>query len=283
MKKKMLCALSALMLSLSLLHTSIAQAPKKVYSEVYYHKIKPGHTMAEARAFENEFKKVHQVQADEGSILGWYMLALDMTTNPNKEYSYVTIKNVSDPGYFDNAYPEATMKKGWGTEYQKKMTDLMIQGREVTETSKIEVWEILEGATATPLPSPDKAPIWMVTNIKVKNSQYEEYMALVKKAKPFYQERVVTGGAVVWNFAGLLFPWASEKSYDFSMVNMFPSMKAIIESGPQAEAAFKKTMPGMDYKQFYKDMDNLRETARQEFYYLVEYAVKTAPAQAASK
>ncbi len=276
----MICTLSAFLLGLIIVQVSLAQTPKKVYSEVYYHKIKPGHTMAEARAFENEFKKVHQVQADEGSILGWYMLALDMTTNPNKEYSYVTIKSVSDPGHFDNAYPEAAMKKGWGNDYQKKMTDLMKQGAEVTETGNIEIWEIVDGANATNLPPPDKAPFWMVTNIKVKNNQYDEYMDLVKKAKPFYQERLVTGGAVAWNFVGLLFPWASEKSYDFSMVNVFPNMKAMLESAPQAEAAFKKTMPGMDFRQFTKDLDNLREATRQELYYLMEYAVKTPSAQA---
>ena len=67
----------------------------------------------------------------------------------------------------------------------------------------------------------------------------------------------------------------------FSMVNIFPNMKAILESGPQAETAFKKTMPGMDFKQFTKDLDNLREPTRQELYYLMEYAVKTPSAQAA--
>lgn len=117
MKKNLLvCSLPAFLVGLFLVHASLAQAPKKVYSEVYYHKIKPGHTFAEARAIENEFKKIHQVQADEEFIDGWYMLGLDMSSNPNKEYDYITIKNFSDPGYMDNAYPEAVLKKVIGTD-----------------------------------------------------------------------------------------------------------------------------------------------------------------------
>ena len=132
------------------------QAPRRYFSEVYYFKIKPGHTVAEARPIEKEFKKIHQVQADEGFIDGWYMLALDNTTNPNKEYSYITVKNFSNLNYLDNAYPEATMKKGWGDDYQKKMTNLSKQMGEVYEVAKTEIWESFEGGSAIPLTSPNK-------------------------------------------------------------------------------------------------------------------------------
>ncbi|QJD80628.1 hypothetical protein [Spirosoma rhododendri] len=46
--------LSALVLALSISLNGFGQTPKKLYSTVYYHKIKPGHTFAEARAMEND-------------------------------------------------------------------------------------------------------------------------------------------------------------------------------------------------------------------------------------
>lgn len=281
--KSMFRMLPALLLALCLIQTGFGQAPapKKVYSEVYYHKLKPGHTFAEARAMENEFKKLHQAQANDGFILGWYMLALDMTTNPNKEYSYITIKNISDPGYFDNGYPQKYFTSVMGADYQPKLTALYKRMGEVKEVAKVEIWEHVDGAQTNPMPSPDKAPVWLVTNFKVKNGQYAEYMARVKKASPFNRDLVVTGGAAGWNFAGLALPSAAEKAYDFSSVYQFISMKALLDSDDtKAEAAFKKTMPGVDYKQFYKEMSDLREAARQEIYYLVEYAVKGASEQA---
>jgi hypothetical protein len=280
MKTNSLCSsLLAFALTLLIAIAASAQTPPKVYSEVYYHKLKPGHTLTEALAIENEFKKIHQAQANDGFLLGWYILALDMTTNPSKEYEYITIKNFSDLTYLDNAYPQKYFSSVMGTDYQTKRADLYKRMREVKEVAKIEVWEQIEGAQAKPLLAPYKAPIWVVTDIKVKNGQYTEYVNHVKKAKPFYGERVVTGGAVGWNFAGLLTPWATEKTYDFAMVNQYPSMKVYMESGPKAEAAFKKTMPGVDYTQFYKELNNLREPARQELYYLHDYALK-APAAA---
>ncbi len=276
--------LPALLLGLCLVQSGFGQpspTPPKVYSEVHYHKIKPGHTMVEARAIENEFKKIHQAQTNDGFILGWYMLAVDMTTNPNKEYSYITIKNFTDPGLMDNAYPEKYLTGAMGTDYQTKTADLMKRMNEVKEVAKVEIWEQVDGAQANPTASPGKAPVWLVTNFKVKNGQYTEYMARVKQASPFNRDRVATGGAAGWNFAGLALPSAAEKAYDFSSVYQFSSMKALLDSDDtKAEAAFKKTMPGVDYKQFYKEMSDLREAARQEVYYLLEFAVRKPDIQA---
>ena len=273
-------SISALVLLLTT--ACFAQAPKKTYSEVYYHKIKPGHTFAEARAIENEFKKLHQAQADDGFILGWYMLALDMTSNPNPEYSYVTIKSFSDLGYMDNGYPQKYFTQVMGTDYQTKLNDLYKRMQDVKEVIKAEIWEDMDWAAVSPLPSPDKAPVWMVTNAKVKNGQYEEYIAQLKKAKPYIQERLNMGDGVGWNLAALAFPWGSEKGYHVSSVISLPNRKAMLDDS-HAEAAFKKAMPGVDRKQFNKELNALAEIVRQEEYYLLEYAVKASSVQAAKK
>ncbi|QKZ13500.1 DUF3471 domain-containing protein [Spirosoma sp. KUDC1026] len=262
-------------LTLFVLTAGLAQAPKKVFSVAYFHKLKPGHTLVEARVIENEWKKIHQAQANDGFIRGWYLLGLDMSTNPNKEYSYITISNFTDPGYMDNSTPEKHLIEVMGSDYRPKLTDLLKRTNEVKEVAKVEIWEHIDGTLADPKSSPAKAPVWLVSNIKVKNGQYLEYMDRVKIASPFNRERVVSGGAAGWSFVGLLLPWGTEKAYDFTSVYQFPSMKALLESDEtKQEAAFKKTMPGVDSKQFFKEMNVLRETARQEIYYLVDYAEK---------
>ncbi|MBD2757234.1 DUF3471 domain-containing protein [Spirosoma validum] len=256
------------------------QPPQKVFSVAHFHKLKPGHTLSEARAIESEWKKIHQAQAKDGYNLGWYLLGLNMSTNPNQDYSYITISNFTDPAYMDNPTPEKHLIEVMGTDYRSKLIDLLKRTNEVKEVAKVEIWEHVDGALANPNASPAKAPVWLASNIKVKNGQYDNYMAHVKQAQPFNRERVVTGGAAGWAFASLVLPWATEKAYDFTSVYQFPSLKALLESDEaQGEAAFKKTMPGVDYKHFFKEMSELRETARQEIYYLVDYAVKEqAPA-----
>ena len=65
--------LLTLLLGLLLVGTGYGQAvkvPQCAYSEVYFHKLKPGHTLAEARAIENDWKKLHQAQADADFITG---------------------------------------------------------------------------------------------------------------------------------------------------------------------------------------------------------------------
>ena len=273
--------LSALLLGLFLAQAGLAQAPKKVYSEVYYHKIKPGHTYAEARAIENEFKKIHQVQADEGAIEGWYMLALDMSSNPNKEYSYVTVKSFSDPGYMDNAYPEAVLKKVMGTDYQAKLNDLSKRMGEIKEVAKAEIWQVMDGGGVTPMPSPAKFPVWVANSIKIKNSQYDQYVAQVNKLKPVLKERISQGNLVGWNLTGLMYPGGTEKGYDFSFISYYANAKQLLDL--DEAAVFKKALPGTDINKYYTELDQIRDRTRQEVYYLVEFAVKATPAQAASK
>jgi len=60
--------LPSFVLVLLLTTASFSQLPKKIYSEVYYHKSKPGHTFAEARAIKNDFKKIHQVGSTRGLL-----------------------------------------------------------------------------------------------------------------------------------------------------------------------------------------------------------------------
>ena len=274
----MLRFLSVLLLVSVLVHAGLAQAPQNVYLEVHYHKLKPGHTVNEAIPIENEWKKLHQAQVNDGFLLAWYVLALDLTTNPNKEYSYITVKAFSDAGYLDNNYPQKYFTSVMGTDYRTKIADLSKRTDEIKELVKVEYWEQLESAAVNPVPAPYKDPVWVINTSKIKNGQYEEYTAQVKKLKPYSQERLNSGDGATWTVSGLMLPWSAEKPYDFATVITFPSMKALVDSyDSSGEAAFKKAMPGVDQKQFMKQFDNLREMARQEIYYLVDYAVK-APA-----
>ncbi|QJD80629.1 hypothetical protein [Spirosoma rhododendri] len=210
------------------------------------------------------------------------MLALDMTSNPNKEYDYITINTFSDPAYMDNPYSKATMEKVMGADYQTKMSDLYKRMSEIKEVAKFEIWEQKAYAGPASALSPDKAPLWVINGIKVKNGQEAEYASRVNKVTPMYQDLVNQGKEFAWISSALAYPSADESPYNFSSMILLPDMKSLLDE-PNMEDAFKKAMPGVDRKQYLRELDEIRKFSRQEVYYLVEYAVKGATTAQASK
>jgi hypothetical protein len=271
--------LPALVLGLLIGLVSYAQNPPRAYSEVYYHKLKPGHTLAEARAIENEWKKLHQVQIDNDFITGWYMLSLALTSNPNnQEYDYITIKTFSDYGVLDNSYPEKYSAKVFGADTKTKWADLLKRTGAIQEHGKMEIWETLDGVFSDKRLSPDKSPVWVIDLMKVKDNKHTEYVALEQSMKNLHKERIGLNNIVGWMFVGLKQPAGSEKGYNYATVNYFPNMKEMGD-GRYGEA-FQKAMPGQDPQKMLSQIYATRDMVRSEVYYLQEFAVKSPPVQA---
>ncbi|GAB2569163.1 hypothetical protein [Spirosoma areae] len=257
------------------------KAPQRTYSEVYYHKLKPGHTVQEARAIENEWKKLHQAQLDADFITGWYMLSSVLTSNPNnREYDYITIKTFSDFGVMDNAYPAKFNEKVFGATASAKWADLLKRTEAVQDFGKMELWETIDGVFAEKRVAPDKSPIWVFDLMQVKDNKYAEYVAMEKSMKSLHKERIAMNNIVGWNLASLRYPSGTEKGYSYATVNFYPNMKEMGDA--HYTEAFQKAMPGGDIQKMIGQVYATRDIVRQEVYYLQEFAVKT-PAVQASK
>lgn len=269
----------ALILGLMIATASFGQAPQRAFSEVYYHKLKPGHTIAEARALENEWKKLHQVQADNDFITGWYMLSNVMTSNPNThEYDYITIKTFGDFGVMDNSYPDKYSAKVFGADIKTKWADLLKRTAAIQEYGKMELWETIDGVFAEPRVSPDKSPIWVFELMHIKDNKYDEYLAMEKSMKTLHKERVAMNNIAGWNLASLMYPSGTEKGFSYATVNFYPTMKEM--GNNRYGEAFQKAMPGQDVNKLVAQVYATRDIVRQEVYYLQEFAVKTPPVQA---
>lgn len=256
-----------------------AKAPQRTYSEVYFHKLKPGHTLQQAQAIENEWKKLHQAQADADVITGWYMLSSMLTSNPNnREYDYITIKTFSDFGLMDNSYPEKLITQVFGADAKTKWADLLKRTEAVQEHGKLELWETIDGVFAEKRGAPNKSPIWVFDLMAIKDNKYAEYEAMEKSMKSLHKERIAMNNIAGWNLARLLYPSGTEKGYSYVTVNVYPNMKEMGD-GHYGEA-FQKAMPGADIKKLLGQVYATRDIVRQEVYYLQEFALKTPPAQA---
>ncbi|WP_375448098.1 hypothetical protein [uncultured Fibrella sp.] len=272
--------LLALVLGLFIASVSYSQAPPtKSYSEVYYHKLKAGHTLAEARAVENEWKKLHQAQADADFITGWYMLSSILTSNPNnQEYDYITIKTFSDFGVMDNSYPDKVLTQVFGAAAKTKWADLIKRTDAIQAYGKMEIWETIDGVFAEKRLSPDKSPVWVLDLMQVKDNKYTEYVAMEKSMKALHKERIAMNNIAGWNLSTLLYPAGSEKGYSYATVNFYPTMKEMGDA--HYGEAFQKAMPGQDIQKLIGQVYATRNMVREEVYFLQEFAVKTPPVQA---
>ncbi|MEZ0539281.1 hypothetical protein [Fibrella arboris] len=254
---------------------SYGQAPSmRTFSEVYYHKLKPGFTFQQARALENEWKKLHQAQADGDHITGWYMLSLALTSNPNnQEYDYITIKTFTDMGVMDNSYPATFNTKVFGAEAKTKWADLLRRTAAMQTSGKVEIWETIDGVFAEKRVSPDKSPYWVLDLMQVKDNKYAEYVAMEKSMKALHKERIAMNNIAGWNLAALMYPSGSEKGYSYATVNFYPSMKEMGDT--HYGEAFQKAMPGQDIQKLIGQIYATRNILRSEVYYLQEFAVKT--------
>ncbi|WP_247236772.1 hypothetical protein [Telluribacter sp. SYSU D00476] len=272
----------SLFVGLLLIQVCNGQAPSRSYSEVYFHKLKPGHTIQEAQAIEKEWKKLHQAQLDDNHITGWYMLSKVMSSNPDRgEYDYITIKTFGDMGILENSYPAKYNTKVYGSEATRKWEDLMKRTGAIQEHGKMEIWETLDGIFSEKFTSPNLAPIWLIEMMKVKDARVNDYLTVERNIKDLHKERIAMNNIMGWNVAGLMYPAGSEKGYNFATLSYFPSTKEMADQ--KYAEAFKKVHPDGDMQKLANQVYDSRDKVRQEVYYLLEYVSKNASAQTAAK
>lgn len=272
--KVMFRTLMVVLSVLTFTNLALSQAPVVTYSEVMYHKLLPGHTVQEALAIEKDWKKIHQVQLNEKAITGWYVLNKQLSSNPDQQaYDYITIKTFTDMGHLENSYPDKDLEKAFGATYKAKWADLLKRTGGIQNGGKVEIWRNMDGVLTGKAP----APIWVIELMKVKNGLGNEYVALEQTFKKLHQERVNMNNIAGWTMAGLMYPAATEKGYEYATVNYYTSMKDMAD-GRYMEA-FNKIMPGQDAQKLIDSAYKTRDIVRQEVYILLEY-VAPAPVQA---
>ena len=113
-------------------------AQNKTYTYLIYHKLSPGKTVQDALPVEREWRAVNQAAVDEGNMIGWYMMAKQMTSNPNPaEYDYVTV--IVTPTMNIKGGSPAAMAKLYGDSTQARMASLNARDRATAPVVKMEV------------------------------------------------------------------------------------------------------------------------------------------------
>ncbi len=104
----------------------ISPAPK-TYTYLFYHKLAPGLTVQDALPVEQEWKALNQAAVDEGNLIGWYMMAKQMSSSTTAEYDYVTV--IATTGMNIKGASPTAMAKLYGDSIQTRMADLQKRDR----------------------------------------------------------------------------------------------------------------------------------------------------------
>lgn len=200
-----------LLLTLSLcLFTLGLFAQNRTYTYLIYHKLSPGKTVQDALPVEREWRAVNQAAVDEGNMIGWYMMAKQMTSNPNpSEYDYVTV--IVTPTMNIKGGSPAAMAKLYGDSVQTRMASLNARDRATAPVVKMEVWETVS-ATFSPDFSPSTTPVVVLNYMKLRDPAVN-WAALIVPMKAVAESRVKQNEIVGWDLSRLVLPNGSEKGY----------------------------------------------------------------------
>lgn len=185
-------------------------AQNKTYTYLIYHKLSPGKTVQDALPVEREWRAVNQAAVDEGNMIGWYMMAKQMTSNPNPaEYDYVTV--IVTPTMNIKGGSPAAMAKLYGDSVQTRMNSLNARDRATAPVVKMEVWETAS-ALFPPDFTPEKSPVVVLNYMKPYDPK-APWADLLDPMKIWATSRITDGSVSGWAFSKLVLPNGSEKGY----------------------------------------------------------------------
>ncbi|WP_247232958.1 hypothetical protein [Telluribacter sp. SYSU D00476] len=278
MKQPLQLASILLIFNLLLVVPSLGQqaSPKaKAYTYLIYHKLAPGYTLQDALPIEREWKALNQAAVDEGNLIGWYMMAKQLTSNPDAaEYDYVTMI-ISSEMTIKGASPAARTKI-YGDSVQARMADLQKRDRTIAPVVKMEIWETAD-AIISPGFAPDKTPILVLDLIRLRDPA-ADWRSLTGPMKRMASERVKNSQLAGWNISTLMVPHGSEKGYSLAVVRCAASLSAAVQSDgatgavPAAEVAKLKTQQIRTF-----------DIVRQEVYRLTEFTLNPRSTADASR
>ncbi|WP_155296197.1 hypothetical protein [Spirosoma rigui] len=249
-----------LLVGVLFLGSSAVVAQTKTYTYLIYHKLSPGLTIQDALPVEREWKAVNQVAVNEGNLIGWYMMAKQMSSNTNPaEYDYVTV--IVTPTMSIKGGSPAGMAKVYGDSVQSRMADLQKRDRATAPVVKMEIWETVD-AVFNPDFAPDKTPLVVLDYIRLRDPA-ADWSGLVAPLKRVAATRVrdnVIGG---WDMSRLVVPNGSEKGYGMAMVQTVANLSAVASPDPAGASTEGAKVRGQATRTF--------DVVRQEVFRLTEY------------
>ncbi len=201
---RLLAILSFCLVSLGLF------AQNKTYTYLIYHKLSPGKTVQDALPVEREWRAVNQAAVDEGNMIGWYMMAKQMTSNPNPaEYDYVTV--IVTPTMNIKGSSPAAMAKLYGDSTQSRMASLNARDRATAPVVKMEVWESPGTSAFSPDFSPATTPVVVLDYMKPYDPKAG--WVVMPPMKALAEARMKDNSLSGWVLSRLILPKGSEKGY----------------------------------------------------------------------
>ena len=229
-------------------------AQTKTYTYLIYHKLSPGKTVQDALPVEREWRAVNQAAVDEGNMIGWYMMAKQMTSNPNSaEYDYVTV--IVTPTMNIKGGSPAAMAKLYGDSTQARMASLNARDRATAPVVKMEVWETVS-ALFGPNFSPSTTPVVVLNYMKLRDPA-SSWAGLIAPMKAVAEGRVKQNEIAGWDLSRLVVPNGSEKGYGM----------VVAQVGTNAPTIASTTeLPGVGSQQ-----TRTFEVVRQEAFRIMEF------------
>lgn len=230
----------------------------KTYTYLIYHKLSPGLTVQDALPVEREWKTLNQAAVSEGNLIGWYMMAKQMSSSPNPaEYDYVTV--IVTKGMNIKGTSPAAMAKIYGDSVQARMASLQKRDRATAPVVKMEIWETLD-AVFSPTFSPAQTPTVVLSYIRLRDP-VADLRPLVSSLKRVNAERVKQNTMSGWDLSTLVVPNGSEKGYSLVMAQAVPGMTALTDTGGDTAGAM----------QMRSQTSRLFDTVRQEVFRIMEF------------
>lgn len=200
----------------------------KAFTTLIFHKLAPGLTIQDALSVEKEWRAINQAAVSEGNLVGWYMLAKQMTSNPNPtEYDYISVI-VSREMAMKGASP-AAMAKIYGDSVQARVASLQKRDRATAPVIRMEIWETVD-AVFSPDFSPAKTPMIVFDFIRLRDPA-ADWKPLVSTLKKIQADRVQKSVITGWDFSALVVPKGGEKGYSLVMAQAVPALTVLSESG----------------------------------------------------
>ncbi|MBO0938521.1 hypothetical protein J2I47_18360 [Fibrella sp. HMF5335] len=244
-------------------------AQNRTYTYLIYHKLSPGLTVQDALPVEREWRAVNQAAVDEGNMIGWYMMAKQMTSNPNStEYDYVTV--IVTPTMNIKGGSPVAMTKLYGDSVQTRMDNLNKRDRATAPVVKMEVWENPDAYTFSPDFTPSATPVVVLNYMKPYDPK-AAWADLLDPMKTWATSRLKDNSLSGWAFSRLILPNGSEKGYSL----------LIAQVGTTATSIANPLVINTESIKAYTQSRQTFDVVRQEVFRIMEFT--TRPKTAANK
>lgn len=260
----LLCFIAAYSLSLP---AAYAQTIPSLFVVVDYMKVKPENNSRYLEVEQGIWKPLHQERVNQGTIVGWYLYAVEFT-GTGEEYNYVVISLYDNVEYLENPWkPEIPAK----VHPNKKLNEIMEQTYQSRENVKTELYYSVATAPKIPLEIP--ASYLQVNYMQVESGKQSEYEQLESEIwLPIHNESVSSGRTTGWGLWKSLFPRGAGQKYQYITLNTFSKFPYIFEL--DFSIPFKNIHPERDFADVSQKTQQARTVVRSELWNLIDYVIR---------